>query len=39
MTQQQAENMLDAQRSEDRILIFGPAKLTNQPTERLLKNW
>lgn len=39
MTQQQAENMLDAQRSEDRILIFGPAKLTNQPTERLFKNW
>ncbi|MBI3881963.1 MAG: VWA domain-containing protein [Verrucomicrobia bacterium] len=39
MTPQQAEKMLDAQRNEDRVLIFGPVKLTNQPNAKAFKNW
>jgi Ca-activated chloride channel family protein len=39
MTPQQAEAMLDARKSDERLLIFGPMQPTNRPPAGLWKDW
>ncbi|MBI5799965.1 MAG: VWA domain-containing protein [Verrucomicrobia bacterium] len=39
MTQQQAQQLLDSQRSEERALIFLPTNATQKANNRVLKNW
>lgn len=40
MTPQQAQQLLDAQKSEERAMIFQPMiQRTNRPTDRVFKDW
>ena len=39
MTAQQAMQLLDSQRTEERALIFLPTNATHKANNRVLKNW
>ena len=40
MTPQQAQQLLDAQKSEERAMIFQPLnQRTNKPRDRVFKDW
>ena len=39
MTRRQAQQLLDAQKEEERAMIFVPQVRTNRPTDRVFKDW